>query len=122
MAEAAVVNKTDDTEAMRIALENDVKAAEKELERRRSAALASAKPVIQEFSGFLNKQNGVQVGMFNIRGENLRSVGPNVTLNGLTAKVTGLRDNCIKGLVPQDLTAGVVKVKAGDVIFDGTIA
>lgn len=123
MAEAAVVNKTDDTESMRIALADRVKEKRKELEDAEKAALASAKPKITDFAAFLNKQNGLQVGKFNIRGENLRTVGKmGVSMNGLMAVVTSLRDDVIKGIVPPDLAPGAVKIKAGDATFEGTIA
>lgn len=111
-----------DSEAMRIALAERVADAKKALAAAEQAAIVSAKPVITEFSGFSNKQKGAQVGMFNIRGENLGGLNPlGITLNGHTAKITGVRADCIKGIVPQDVGVGAVRVVAGEATFQGTL-
>lgn len=117
--EAAVV----DAEATRIALANRVKDAEKALETARADEERAAKAVITGFSGFLRTQAGMQVGLFRIDGENLGKVNPQtgVIINGITAKITALRPTSIKGVIPQDVKAGKVMVKAGEATFEGKI-
>lgn len=107
----------EDTEAKRIALQNRVKQAEKDLADAAAAAKQAAEPKITDFAGFPG-------GPFVISGENLKGTKAQdgVKLAGRTVQVTAVRESTIKGTVPADLKPGPIVVEAGSASFSGKLS